>query len=144
VEVASYLRKGSLIVRRGSNEIEFRDLARWGEPLEQGVGRVLREELLARGVAATPALTGRAAPTGIEQQLSVRVLACEGAAEGAVLFHANWELSRLGPTPSVTASGEYRASGLRWDGKDEASLTAQFSSAVGGLAAEIAGAAGKR
>ena len=52
VDLASYLRSRPLIVRRGENEIEFREFSRWGEPLELGIARVLREELVARGVAS--------------------------------------------------------------------------------------------
>src|SRR5688572_3226314 len=40
VEVASYLRSRPMIVRRGDNEIQFREFARWGEPLELGIARV--------------------------------------------------------------------------------------------------------
>ena len=50
VELAGYLRSRPLIVRRGENEIEFREFALWGEPLDLGIARVLREELLASGV----------------------------------------------------------------------------------------------
>jgi uncharacterized lipoprotein YmbA len=144
VEVASYLRGRSLIVRRGEHEIEFRDYARWGEPLEQGIGRVLREELRARGVAGTPASAVRAEAAGSDLLLVVRLLACEGAADGTVLFRATWELSQGGAAPGGVGAGDYRATGLRWDGKGEALLVARLSDAVAGLAAEIAGKLAKR
>lgn len=139
VEVASYLRSRPVIVRRGENEIEFRDYARWGESLEQGIGRVLREELLARGIAGTPSPAPRTEPAGLNTLLAVRVLACEGAADGTVLFRATWEFTKGGATPAGVGTGEYRATDLRWDGKSEASLVARLSEAVAGLAAEIAG-----
>ncbi len=142
VELADYLRARPLIVRRGNNEIEFREFARWGEPLELGIGRVLREELLARGAASTVLATGMRREAGVADfQLTIRVLACEGAATGAVEFRAVWEI-----TPGAgnadgkpVARGDFRAAELRWDGKSGASLAAQLSQAVGGLAAEIAG-----
>ena len=62
VELASYLRARPVIVRRGNNEIEFREFARWGEPLELGIGRVLREELLARGAASAVFTSGTFGP----------------------------------------------------------------------------------
>lgn len=142
VEVASYLRGRSIIVRRGEHEIEFRDFARWGEPLEQGIARVVREELLARGIAAGPAASVRGEAAGADLLLTLRVLACEGAADGAVLFRATWELSKEGTAP--VGAGDFRATGLRWDGKGEAFLVARLSEAVTGLAGEIAAAAGKR
>ena len=91
VEVASYLRSRPLIVRRGENEIQFREFARWGEPLELGIARVLREELLARG-AASEVRTGVVGKGDVA--LAVRVLACEGGADGSVFFRAVWELTR--------------------------------------------------
>jgi uncharacterized lipoprotein YmbA len=146
VEVASYLRSRTMIVRLGENEIEFREFARWGETLETGIARVVREELLARGAARHVTSGGFAAPkAGHDVTLTLRVLACEGGADGSVQFHAAWEL--LPSSPGVAGGavrGDYRAADLRWDGKTEASLAAQLSVAVAGLAGEIAGALGRR
>jgi len=75
---------------------------------------------------------GAAAPV-----LAVRVLACEGAADGTVIFRATWELTG-GTAPSV---GDFSASGLRWDVKSEASLASQLGAAVLALADEIAATA---
>jgi len=130
IEVAGYLRNRPMVVRRGASEIEFREHARWGEPLEQGVARVLSAGLRARGMNVVPA--GAAAPV-----LAVRVLACEGAADGTVIFRATWELTG-GTAPSV---GDFSASGLRWDVKSEASLASQLGAAVLALADEIAATA---
>ncbi len=157
VDVASYLRSRPMIVRRGTNEIQFREFARWGESLDLGIARVLREQLLARGAASDVLVGGIRAPgTVYDYTLSVRVLACEGGADGSVLFHAVWELASLAAkapraadaagaanavanVPTVIRRG-YRPMDLRWDGTTEASLAAQLSAAVAGLAGEIAGA----
>lgn len=139
VELASYIKAKPMIVRRGDNEIEFREFARWGEPLELGIGRVIREELLARGAASAVLATGlRAFNVDYDYELSVRVLACEGTADGGVKFRAAWDLSTTGTAPKVAAHGDFRAAGLRWDGKSESSLAAQLSKAVSDLSAEIA------
>jgi uncharacterized lipoprotein YmbA len=141
VELASYIKSKPMIVRRGDNEIEFREYARWGEPLEQGIGRVLREELLARGAAGAVLASGlRTVGVDYDYELTVRVLACEGGAGGAVFFRAAWELSTASATPKVVAQGDFRPADLRWDGKTEGSLAAQLSAAVAGLSAEIAAA----
>jgi hypothetical protein len=133
VELAAYLRQPALVVRRGGNEVTFREAARWGEPLEQGVARVLGENL--RRLGLVPANRGGDADAAI---LVVRVLAAEGTASGGVEFRAAWELTRRGAAP---VSGEFRAAGLTWDGRDEAGLAAGLSAAVAGLAAELAGQA---
>jgi uncharacterized lipoprotein YmbA len=145
VELASYLRTRPVIVRRGENEIEFREFALWGEPLDLGIARVVREELLARGAAgAVLASTARRSQDKADMELSIRVLACEGGASGEVAFRAVWELGALGTKAATVASGDYRATDLRWDGKNEASLAAQLSQAVARLAGEIAAAMPKR
>lgn len=140
IEVAGYLRNPPLVVRRGDHEIEFREYARWGEALEQGVARMLGAGLRARGVAVEPA-AGRL-PAGPERQLTVRLLACEGTADGGVRFRATWEITRPGEASGVGVGGECRAEGLAWDGKNEAQLVARLSEAVAALAGEIATAAG--
>lgn len=144
VELASYIKSKPLIVRRGDNEIEFREYARWGEPLERGIGRVLRGELLARGAAGAVLATGlRSFSIDYDYELTVRVLACEGVADGAVQFRAVWELSTTGAKPTVATHGDFHADGLKWDMKSEASLASGLSQAVAGLAAEIAGGLAK-
>jgi uncharacterized lipoprotein YmbA len=144
VELAGYLRTRPLIVRRGEHEIEFREFALWGEPLESGIARVLREELLARGAAETVVSSqGRRDHPDPELALLVRVLACEGGANGDVVFRAVWEVASTKEKPAPIARGDYRPTDLRWDGKSETSLAAQLSQAVAGLAGEIAAAVRK-
>src|SRR5687767_2302612 len=121
VELADYLRARPVIVRRGDNEIEFREFARWGEPLELGIGRVLREELVARGAASGVRSPGtRREHVNYDYNLAVRILAAEGGANGAVGFRAIWELSTTGPKAAIVAHGDFRPVDLYWDGKTEA------------------------
>ena len=47
VDVAPYLKKGDLVVRRGENELVYDDYARWAEPLETSIARAVRACLLA-------------------------------------------------------------------------------------------------
>ena len=47
IELAPYLKKGSLVVRTGENELSFPSEARWAEPLEQEILHTLRVQLLA-------------------------------------------------------------------------------------------------
>jgi uncharacterized lipoprotein YmbA len=140
VELASYIRSRPLIVRKNENEVEFREYARWGEPLEQGIARVLREELLARGAASAVAISGvRATNRPYDFELTVRVLACEGTEGGGVSFRAVWELTAAGAknAPSV-ARGDFHPEDMKWDGKSDTALVAALSKAIAGLAAEIA------
>lgn len=137
IQLADYLRTRAMIVRRENNEIDFRDFARWGEALGPGIGRVLREELLARGAAGAVSF-GRVKNGGTDnsRDLSVRVLTCEGLADGSLRFHASWEIAATGG--GAPLNGEYRAANLKWDGQNEGSLATALSEAVAGLAGEIA------
>lgn len=142
IELASYLRSRSLVIRRGENEIDFREFARWGEPLEQGITRLLREELLASGAASAvqaPGMrSGDHATPAVE--ISVRVLAAEGSADGTVLFRAAWEVTGVGENADVIQRGDFRAADLRWSPRQEASLAAGISRGVAALAQQIAAA----
>ena len=110
--------------------------ARWGEPLDIGIGRVLREELLARGAILVSGL--RRDHSTFAYNLSVRVLSAEGGAQGAVGVRAVWELSTADDKASTVAAGDFAPGDLKWDGKSEALLAARLSEAVAGLATEIA------
>ena len=91
IELASYIKSKPMIVRRSNNEIEFREYARWGEPLEFGIGRVLREDgsviagLFAAGntSASIMARTYPGAGGTIGPALCFGMLSAEAAAEGA-------------------------------------------------------------
>lgn len=137
IELADYLRTRALIVRRDDNELDFRDYARWSEALGPAIARVVREEMRARGVAVSAGgLKSGGAPTESGFELRIRVLACEGAADGGVRFHAAWELVAIGGV--AARRGDYRPTTLRWDAQNEATLVAALSEAVAGLAGEIA------
>ncbi|HEY1108299.1 MAG TPA: ABC-type transport auxiliary lipoprotein family protein [Opitutaceae bacterium] len=144
IEMASYLRGRAMVVRRSGNEIEFREFARWGESLDFGIARLIREELLSRGAASAVSAGGarrdHVGPDALT--LSVRVLACEGTTQGAVVFRAAWDLTTS--EGKVIGSGDYRPTDLRWDGKSEAALAGQLSQAVIGLAGEIAAGVAKK
>jgi uncharacterized lipoprotein YmbA len=140
IEIASYLRAREMVIRRGENEIDFREFARWGEPLEQGIARVLREELLLKHAASSVDAGGlRAADAGdAKYEILVRVLACEGLADGGVDFRAVWQIDSTGAKSGAAIRGEYRATDLKWTPRHEATLAAALSKAVAGLADEIA------
>lgn len=146
VEVPTYLKGSPLVIRRGDNEIEYREFARWGEPLEQGLARVLREELIVRGAASAVQLPGSRVADGTEARFEIvaRVLNCEGASDGTIVFRARWEVVAGGEKAEVVAQGDYRVTDLKWTPKSEGTLAAALSRAAAGLADEIAAAMAKK
>lgn len=141
VELAPYLKKGSLVVRTGDNEVSFPNDARWAEPLEQEILHTLRAQLL-----ATPTV-GRVftQPFSFDEKrdydLSVRILRCEGVlaggGKGSVQFAATVEITRSGPAGEIVARKRFVAPESSWDGKDFAKLASELSVAVGALGQEV-------
>jgi uncharacterized lipoprotein YmbA len=144
VDTAAYLRSRSLVVRKGDNEVEFREFARWGEALDAGLARTLRENLLAADAVAQVAVVPFPLELVRDYDVSVRVLACEGDSDGTVRFRATWELWNTGAGADVQKRGDFTATGLTWDGRTEASLVAGLSRAVAQLTGEIATAIGQQ
>jgi uncharacterized lipoprotein YmbA len=134
LELPAYLRNTkSLVVARGVNEVTYRDYDRWAEPLDSGLGRVLRDAL------ATNAKVQRVVsfPFPAEQprdfDLTVRIRRCEGAeSDGGrrvARFALSFEISRAGVAGEVVRRGSYVAPERPWDG-DASSLAALLGEAA--------------
>ena len=143
VELPDYLRTTkSMVVRAGANEIRYQDYARWAEPLEAGVNRVLKNCLLAvpevRGVDAHP-MRGDVAR---DYDIAVRIIRCEGVvlADGGngARFEATYKLTTTDGSGRQIASGVYQSPPASWDGKDFSALAQLLSDAVTGLGEKIA------
>lgn len=135
VEVATYLKHKALAVRRGDHEIGYAADARWAEPLEAGVTRVLRERLATRA-----RVTAHPFPAQAERDydVTVRLLAADGTS-GGVRFAAVFEIARAGGEGGWLVRREFNFSGSEW-GNDHARLAAELSAAVAALADEIVSA----
>lgn len=140
VDVAAYLRTKSFAVRSQANEIAFLDFARWGEPLDQGIARVLAENLRSLKNVARVSLQPFRADDQWDFEVVVSVTACEGTADGDVRFAATWRIPAPGGSAATVAEGSYAAAGLRWDGRDCGQLAARLSNALAGLSRDIAAA----
>ena len=144
VEVAPYLRKGSLVVRAGDNEVAFRDDARWAEPIEQEIAAALGQRLL-----AAPAV-GRVfiPPFPFEQardfDVTVQVLHCEGVRVGGssavARFAATIEITTAGKDARVVVRKTFVAPDAVWDGREFGRLAALLGEAVGALSQEVVAA----
>lgn len=135
VDVPVYLRQKSIVIRTGDNELAYTPDARWAEPIEAGITRLLREHLAARvRVLAYPF----PAQLPRDYDLTVRILNAEGAKDG-VQFVAVFELLRVGDRPEIVVRREFRTRGRPWNG-DHGQLARVLSDAVAELADEIVAA----
>ena len=144
VDVAPYLKKGVIVVRRGENELVYNEYARWAEPLEASIARALRARLLG------DAKTGRvfAYPFPFDQErdfdIAIGIVRCEGVQPGgggaAARFVATLEITSAGPTSEVVVRKTFAMPDAAWDGKDYAALARALSDAVAAFGQEVAAA----
>jgi uncharacterized lipoprotein YmbA len=138
VEVPMFLRAKPMAVRVASNEVRYVDDARWAEPLDAGIMRVIREQLEAMPEIAQVSTATDIAGVTPDYQIVVRVLRCEGDLTGGA------GMARFIATVEVhSAKGErlardtLRAEVGDWDGKDYDALARKLSEAVRDLASRV-------
>jgi len=143
VQIAPYLDAKSMIVRRGENEIDYRDYARWAEPLANGINRMLVARLHVSD------RVGRVFPqpypfdVARDVDVSVSVLRCEGRVlpDGRAFasFTCAVEIVRVGDKAGANG-GEvllrevFEAPETEWKEGDYAALAAILSDHVAKLA----------
>ena len=135
VIVPEYLRGRIMQVRVDGNELKFIDLARWAEPLEAGLTRVLREDLAQR-----PARVRVVARGGDEHDFDVAVnlRRCEGVLPaGVARLAARIEIFSTGLDPELVAQDDFSFDVRGWDGVDYGDLAQKLSLAADALAERI-------
>jgi uncharacterized lipoprotein YmbA len=129
VNVPEFLRGRMFVVRSGENQVSFIDEARWAEPLEAGLHRVIAEDLVRQGLRVVPR-----AGEGHAFEITVWVKSCEGiAGKGAARLAARIEVTKTGTEPAVVTHDEFVAEVAGWNGKDYGQLAAKLSEAAGEL-----------
>ena len=145
VELAPYLKKGSLVVRTGENEVRFPAEARWGDPLEMEILGSLRGQLLAAPTVGRVFVQPFPFDEPRDYDVSVRVIRCEGVdpaggGEAKVRFAATVEITTSGVAGEIVARQRFVAPEVAWDGKDYGRLAAELSNAVAALSREVVAA----
>lgn len=146
VDIAPYLRKPMIAVRRDANELVYDDYTRWAEPLEASVARIVQTRLL-----AAPGV-GRVyvAPLSFDQHrdfdVAVSVVRCEGVSgdRPVARFAALIEVTTGGDEPQVVVHKVFAAPDVPWDGRDYAALARALSQGIAALSEEIVAALPER
>ncbi|TVR47036.1 MAG: membrane integrity-associated transporter subunit PqiC [Puniceicoccaceae bacterium] len=141
VQVAPYLRNNYMVIREGERGVRFAEFHRWGEPPEQGIGRVLAASLNAR-----PELRAVNYPVSgafrAEFEVAVRVAAFEGRRGGSggttAEVRLEWEIYRL-PGREAIAAGTAEES-EPWRDEDFDGLVEALSQALQRAAEAVAAA----
>jgi uncharacterized protein len=143
VRLPAYLKSPLMIVRRGANEVAPQDYARWAEPLDAGIARVLRAQL--RATPGVGQLYQQPFPLDRDRDydLMIEIIRCEGStANGRPVaqFTAAYEISTAGNDPHVVARKTFVAREIAWDGRDFGRLAADLSQDVASFGREAAAA----
>jgi Uncharacterized protein conserved in bacteria len=134
VQVPEFLRGKLMQVRLAANEVDFVDTARWAEPLEAGVARVLRENLEAGGLEVVNRSVDERA-----LDVVVHLKRCEGARpERVARLSARVEIYAAGLEGRELAEEEIDVEVPGWDGEDFGQLAAKLSEAAAQMSARIA------
>ena len=141
VEVPAYLQTSDLVIRTGTNEVVFAKSHQWAEPLDEGIRRVLVQNLRGfRGIEEV--LTDEPPPAHRKPYIiSIHILTCEANdtnGQGLVLFSAAWELSQGGAEETTVARGVFHAPPSPWRPGDYAGMVSQMSSAIADLSGILA------
>jgi uncharacterized lipoprotein YmbA len=129
VDVASYLRTKDIGVRTGTNEIIFSNSHQWAEPLNEGIRRVLAENLR-RSPSIEQVLTDQMSAPGLPvYSFHVDILACAGSPPLAE-FEAVWQVGAF-------AHGDFRMKSATWNGTDYAALAKRLSEGIEELAEKL-------
>jgi len=81
VMMPGYLDRSQIVIRTGADKVEISTFRRWAEPLEDGIARVLAEEIATRVVART-----------FQYQVAVAVLHFDGRPGSDVTLDARWRI----------------------------------------------------
>lgn len=147
VQIAPYLDGKSMIVRRGDNEIDYRDYARWAEPLTTGINRMLVARLHVSDKVARVFPQPYPFDVARDVDVSINVLRCEGRVlpDGSAVasFKCSIEIVRATDATDGVKGGEvllsevFEAPATPWKEGDYASLAALLSDQVALLANKI-------
>jgi uncharacterized lipoprotein YmbA len=135
VVVPEFLRGRIMQVRSGPNEVRFIDNARWAEPLESGLNRVLRENLGQRA-SAVRIVSRTGEPHDFDVAVHIRQF--EGVLPaGAAGVSARIEVYSTDVEPKLLAQENFNTLVTHWDGKDHGQLAQKLSEAAAKLSERI-------
>lgn len=135
VSLPEFLRNRIMPVRVGSNELRFVDEARWAEPLDAALTRLIGDRL-----AQSPGLRvyeRRGEPHDCE--VAVRVTHAEGVLPaGVVRISAHIEIYSTDIDQRLLATDDFTTDVPGWDGHDYGELAKKLSEGVSALGGRIA------
>jgi uncharacterized lipoprotein YmbA len=135
VSVPAVVDRPQIVVTTGPNQVRLEEFNRWASPLQNGIGRVVAENLVA--MLGTPRVTLSPQTLSADYRAAIEVQRFESAPGEAAMLDAVWTVSRTKDGKSQTGRTTVRevASDKGYD-----ALAAAHSRALASLSREIADA----
>lgn len=92
VNVAAYLDRPQIVTRPSADKIDLADFDQWGEPLRDGIPRVLAENLSRQLPAAKVSVFPWRGLEGVRFQVVVDITRFDGPAAGDTTLEARWRI----------------------------------------------------
>ena len=138
VVVPAYLAKNSLVMVRAGNQVDYASSARWAEPLDQGIARMVAEGLnrVAR-VQATSFTPNAPLPADYTYGVEIQLQRFEGTDTGQVILAGRYQVfTANGTEPIASRSFDVRRTG--WQPGDYPGLARMLSEELMDLSRAIA------
>jgi uncharacterized lipoprotein YmbA len=136
IGLPGYLDRMELVRRVGPNQVRLADAERWAEPLAEGIGRTLQQNLTQLLDAERVVLYPASPRVRVDAWVLLEVLRFEPTADGGAELAAHW-MVRDPTWTKVLASRAWHVTEPP-SGKDTAAAVAAMSRALAGLSGEIA------
>jgi uncharacterized lipoprotein YmbA len=135
VSVPAVVDRPQIVVTTGPNQVRLEEFNRWASPLQNGIGRVVAENLVA--MLGTPRVTLSPQTLSADYRAAIEVQRFESAPGEAAMLDAVWTVSHTKDGKSQTGRTTVRevASDKGYD-----ALAAAHSRALASLSREIADA----
>lgn len=95
IELPYYLQENRIVNRPKQGEIEFRENDRWGEPLIEGIGRVVGLNLSQILNSPFYSVYPHRKKIGANWDISITVIRFENVSNNEVLLEASWEIFNM-------------------------------------------------
>jgi uncharacterized lipoprotein YmbA len=92
VAVAGYLDRPQIVTRPAADKIDLGEFDQWGEPLRDGISRVLAEDLSRQLPAAKISVFPWRGVDGVRYQVLVDIMRFDGPAAGETSLEARWRI----------------------------------------------------
>jgi uncharacterized lipoprotein YmbA len=135
IGLAAYLDRPQIVTLTGEHELRINEFERWGEPLQNGITRVITDNLgLLLSTTRVAAVTSQAFPRA-DYQVAIDISRFDGTTGGQAVLQARWRILSGGGNLRVSQGIVLKEP---WPGSDFSSLIKAQSLLLARLSRDIA------